>query len=435
MKPLLFVLSLLFFVKAAALTTDTIPRAKADVWTRHQDIIRLYQRLEKKGDFSSACLHDRLVMLDALGEIAAENALKKNDTTLVLVNEMIMKVLGTTPAPQFILLLDSVGADVYHCDRKFPTLAPEQKVALGNMARWAVDIHENREASSIFRFSETDFRSQLTDHVVDAGDNIFQSHFTDFCGKVALMRLWILYDGQGFFNFMRDLYKDADAEWNGKRYKTPDEVVDAVNLGRVSKDPSQKFHMHGELMPQKMDLVFCLTMASEFHPFLFKFKKYKPEKHLENTAWAGGTVQVQKQMMDAIGFNVRKVGNNFNEVTDAQFRAILDAASGDALPRVLLLVNSSMLDTLTGTSYEDTIRPIEHPGFGTHWIILDKVKLSKSEQGNQPQGCGVFPAEEFTIWEYGQQKRVDGKKICSLQKMIAGALIIDGYSRFSHVRK
>jgi hypothetical protein len=214
---------------------------------------------------------------------------------------------------------------------------------------------------------------------------------------------------------MTDLYYTGKASWNGMEFQTPGSVINAVNGNEISEDPDQKVMFKNpevnEKMPEMMDMVLYLTLASTFHTFPFNTMEYKADKHLENSAWAGAAINPQVTFLKAMGFQVQKVGDNFRGISTTQFELIKSAGAPDSKKRVILLVNSSMLDTLSGAHKEYTgPRKIEHKSFGTHWITINYINKE---------------SDEVSFWEYGKYRTVDG--VSKMQKVIAGGIIIYDY--------
>jgi len=255
------------------------------------------------------------------------------------------------------------------------------------------------------------FQEQLNTNISHKGDNLFQSHFTDFCGKVAVVRLWIKRNEEDYRRFMTDLYHNAKATWNGRVFITPQSVIDAINQGKISPDPHQKVVSKSgdEKMPEMMDMVLYLTLASSFHTFPFNKVDYDPDKHQENSAWAGAAINPEIDLLTAMGFKVEKVGDNFRGLTDANFKRVKTACLYGRNKTVMLLVNSSLLNRASGAINELTgDTAIEHKSFGTHWITVDFIDLTDDTIG---------------FWEYGVHRQIVG--VFKMKKIIAGAIIID----------
>ncbi|HET6991119.1 MAG TPA: hypothetical protein VFJ43_07335, partial [Bacteroidia bacterium] len=305
------------------------------------------------------------------------------------------------------------GTDIKGFQARFNFLPFEQMTFILNYVQ--PTLQKRPIDSGIFKIPHELFENQLETNIDHKGDNLFQSHFTDFCGKVAVVRLWIRYNPDDYKRFMNELYYTGKAKLNGMEFRTPVSVIDAVNKDLISEDPHQKVLFKNpevnERMPEMMDMVLYLTLASTFHTFPFNVVEYKPGKHLENSAWAGAAINPEVTFLKSMGFQVEKVGDNFRGISDSQFSLLKSAGARDSKKKVMLLVNSSMLDTLSGACKEyDCPREIEHKSFGTHWITINYIDEN---------------SDTICIWEYGRNRTFRG--LSKMKKIIAGGIIIDGY--------
>jgi hypothetical protein len=223
--------------------------------------------------------------------------------------------------------------------------------------------------------------------------------------------LWIQKDSSEYKRFMTDLYYNAKATWNGVEYVTPPEVITAVNEDRIQWDPEQKVRFKDEEMPTGMDMVLYLTLTSAFRSFPFTFTPYDPDLHHENRLWSATAINPQLRLFRDMGFEAEKVGNNIRGVTDSQFDQIKLAADSGSGKHVFLLVNSSILDTISGADSEYVApRKLEHTFWGTHWITVEKIDTVN---------------DTFTFWEYGRHREVQGVE--QMKEIIAGGIIVSDY--------
>lgn len=373
------------------------------------DPFKTYKRARKKDELRKLSVEIRVMILDSAWHQA------QNDSSWKLLspvkrNEMITEVVVTTPLKDIPVLLDSMHTTVNAFGERYsflPTLL-HTKV----MDRVALAFKEPERQSSIFTSIPCEaFCDQMRNNIAHQGDNLFQSHSTNFCGKVALTRLWIQKDTNDYKRFMTDLYYNGRAVWNGMEFVTPPEVIEAVNEHKITWDPDQHIQFGEEKMPEGMDMVLYLTLAAAFQTFPFNMVAYDPEEHRENKPWAGAAINPQLKLLRGMGFEADKVGNNIRGVNDEQFEEIKSAAAPGSQKRVVLLVNSSILDTLSGAGKEYTIpRGLEHLLLGTHWITVDEINPK---------------TDTFTFWEYGKHREVKG--IEQMKSIIAGGIIVRDY--------
>ena len=325
-------------------------------------------------------------------------------------NKMIVDVVVKTPAKEVGALLDSMHTNVNLFTEDFAFLPEKEmrKVTKHLNAALGVVDSNSRVFTSI---SAESFKAQLRANLRNCGDSLFQSHSTNFCGKTALARLWIQQDSSEYKRFMTELYYTGRSTWNGAEYVTPPEVIDAVNENKIRWDPQQKVKFKEEEMPQGMDMVFYLTLTSVYRSFPFTLTPYDPDVHHENGLWSATAINPQLRLFRSMGYDAEKVGNNVRGITDWQFNKIKAAADSGTGKQVFLLVNSSILDTISGADTEYVApRPLEHLHWGTHWITVDAF-----DEKN----------DRFTFWEYGRHREVQG--IAQLKEIVAGAIIVNGY--------
>jgi hypothetical protein len=380
---------------------------------------RKYKKARRKHELQKLTIGDRLEIINWATDENKKPA--KDKRRKHRHDKMVRDVFNSTPLDEVNHLLDTLDANESNIETRFAFLGDDHLNSIRGYVQWYYYRKEKHAEndSRVFNFPYALFREQLLNHLDNSGDDIFQSHYTDFCGKVALARLWIIYNREDYVTFMTDLYFDGKARWNKHSYEVPVEVIEAVNYGRISKDPGQKIAFRNpEKMPEMMDMVLCLTLANSYHTLPFKYFRYDPDKHKENSAWAGAAINPQITMLEGIGFQVEKVGDNFRGLSESQFHRIKRASNEmEERPRVLLLVNSSMLDSLAGTNHEyDTTRAIEHKMFGTHWITVDFI----GEDDEDPS------KSTFAYWEYGIHRKVTGD-LEKVRAVIAGGIIINGY--------
>lgn len=374
-----------------------------------KDPFKKYKKAKQRKALDKMSMEDRLLIL---------NTVWKDTTDMYWISdverdEMVKEVILTTPENKIPELFKLFGTDVKEFQNRFNYLPFEQMSFILNYVK--PSLHKREIDSQIFNIPHELFEEQLKINIENEGDNLFQSHYTDFCGKVAVIRLWIKYNPDDYAAFMTSLYYNGKAKLNGIEFKTPNCVIAAINGDDICADPNQKITFKNpevsEKMPEMMDMVLYLTLASSFHTFPFNNVEYKPGKHLENSAWAGAALKPEVNFLTAMGFHVQKLGDNFRGISDSQFEIIKNAGASDSKQRVMLLVNSSMLDTISGASKEYNMeRQIEHKSFGTHWITVNEV-----DQVN----------DKISFWEYGKTRTVIG--ISRMKSVIAGGIIIYGY--------
>lgn len=325
-------------------------------------------------------------------------------------NRMIMDVVVKTPAREVPVLLDSMHTNVtqFTTSLQFLSAREMRKVTRHLNASVGIPDSNSRVFTSI---SYQAFQSQLRLNLRNRGDSLFQSHSTNFCGKIALARFWIQKDSSEYKRFMTELYYNGRAEWNGTEFVTPPEVIAAVNEDKIKWDPDQKVQFTNEEMPKGMDMVFYLTLTSVTRSFPYSLTPYDPDLHHENGMWAATAINPQLRLFRSMGFEAEKVGNNVRGITDRQFEKFKTAADSSTGKKVFLLVNSSILDTLSGADSEYVSpRGLEHTFWGTHWITVETF----DEQNDR-----------FIFWEYGRRREVQG--IAQLKDIIAGGIIVNEY--------
>jgi len=326
---------------------------------------------------------------------------------------MVKDVITSTPEEDIRELVEVLGDNVQGFEKTFHFLPSDEMGIIMNYTNPVFAIHDSD--SRIYPFiTHQMFFHQLNKNIENNGDSLFQSHFTDFCGKVAVVRLWIKSNSDDYARFMTELYYNGEATCHGRIFKTPLSVRDAINGGKITEDPKQKvlFRNRFEQMPQMMDMVLYLTLASSFHTFGFRHKDYDPDKHSENSAWAGASINPELQLLTAMGFTVEKVGDNFTGISNAEFDKIISASKQEDKKKVMLLVNSSLMDQISGANKEYTFaRGIDHRVLGTHWITVNHVYKDGS----------------IEIWEHAKFRHIDKNDVLKMKKIVAGGIIIDGY--------
>ncbi len=377
--------------------------------TPGKDPIKTYKKAKQKNALSKLTLQQRMQILTA----AWKDSTLTERMSVVQRDDMVKNVIVTTPENKIQELFHLLGTDLQGFQERFDFLHFAQMSFILNYI--TPSFNKRVIDSKIFKIPYELFKQQLQVNIDQQGDNLFQSHYTDFCGKVAVVRLWIKCNPDDYAKFMTDLYYTGKTTWNGIEFETPESVISAINGNDISEDPNQKIKFKNEetteKMPEMMDMALYLTLASTFHTFPFNAIDYKAEKHLENTAWAGAAINPQVIFLRSMGFQVQKVGDNFRGISTQQFDLIKAAGAPESNKRVILLVNSSMLDTLSGAQMEYSgPRPIEHKQFGTHWITINYINETTNE---------------ISFWEYGKHRSFFG--IRQLKTVIAGGIIIEGY--------
>jgi hypothetical protein len=401
----LFISSL--FVHAQTDTNAVLPSLRNTTFDKTP--VFNYQKAKQKHQLEKLTVEQRLGIMNSIWKDSLELMGYSNAQKAVMMEDII-----TSTAPLEIpKLFRLFGTDLKGFQDRFYFLPFDQMTFIVTFLK--PSFHKRIIDSRIFKISYEKFEKQLDDNIQKQGDNLFQSHYTDFCGKVAVVRLWIKYNPDDYKRFMTDLYYTGKAELNGIEFKTPKSVIDAVNDDLITEDPNQKILFKNpevnEKMPELMDMVLYLTLASSFHTFPFNNVEYQPGKHLENSAWAGASIKTEYRFLKAMGFRPKKVGDNFRGISRKKFREIEAAGSKNSQKKVMLLVNSSMLDTLTGACNEyDCPRPVEHKYLGTHWITVNYIDVAN---------------DSICIWEYGKYRKMKGLE--EMKKIIAGGIIIDGF--------
>ncbi|MFM2018300.1 MAG: hypothetical protein RL007_1956 [Bacteroidota bacterium] len=370
-----------------------------------------YWQAKRQKKLRKLSIPERVLILDSA------RAQAKRDTVWPYIqdpgirNRMIMDVVVKTPARDIPVLLDSMHTNVTQFTASIQFLSAREMRKVTRHLNASVGIPDSN--SRIFTsISYLAFQSQLRLNLSNRGDSLFQSHSTNFCGKIALARLWIQKDSSEYKRFMTELYYNGRADWNGTEFVTPPEVIDAVNEDKITWDPGQKAQFSNEEMPAGMDMVFYLTLTAVTRSFPYSFTPYDPDLHHENGMWAATAINPQLRLFRSMGFEAEKVGNNVRGITDRQFAKFKSAADSSTGKKVFLLVNSSIIDTLSGADSEYVSpRGLEHPFWGTHWISVEAF----DEQN-----------DSFVFWEYGRRRKVRG--IEQLKHIIAGGIIVNDYN-------
>jgi hypothetical protein len=378
-----------------------------------KDPLKIYADALQKDQLEKLTLKQRFLIINSVFTevISDSDDVEKRISTDKA--DIVKNVITTTPVNKVGELFQMMGTDFNGFQSLFKFLPFEDMSMILNYTR--PFFQKTDKDSKIFDIPYEVFRSQVDTNIKNRGDNLFQSHYTDFCGKVAMVRLWIKRDSAGYRKFMDTLYYTGKAEWNEIVFQTPQSVIDAVNNNDISEDPNQKILFRNpdvnEKMPDKMDMVLYLTLASTFHTFPFNVIDYDPNKHQENSAWAGAAINPETDLLTAMGFKTEKVGDNLRGVSDYELALITYAAS-DTNMKVMLLVNSSMLDTCSGACKEyNGPRAIENKNFGTHWITITWID---------------YENDKMRFWEYGKFREISG--ISKMKEIIAGGIIIADYA-------
>jgi hypothetical protein len=366
------------------------------------------KRLKKLRKLS---IPERVLILDSARAEAKRDTVWPYIQDPAIRNRMIMDVVVKTPAREVTVLLDSMHTNVTQFTTSFQFLSPREMRKVTRHLNASVGIPDSN--SRIFTsISYQAFQSQLRLNLRNRGDSLFQSHSTNFCGKIALVRLWIQRDSSEYKRFMTELYYNGRAEWNGTEFVTPPEVIAAVNEDKITWDPAQQAQFTNEEMPAGMDMVFYLTLTAVTRSFPYSFTPYDPDLHHENGMWAATAINPQLRLFRSMGFEAEKVGNNVRGITDRQFEKFKSAADSSTGKKVFLLVNSSILDTLSGADSEYVSpRGLEHTFWGTHWITVEAFDEQR---------------DTFIFWEYGRRRQVQG--IEQLKNIIAGGIIVNDYN-------
>jgi hypothetical protein len=373
--------------------------------------VEIYRKAKKTRKLRKLSVHERVAILDAARSEALRDTLVPQGSDSVQRNKMIVDVVVKTPAREVPVLLDSLHSSVAMFRQNFAFLPAREMNKVTRHLNSA--ISEPDSNSRIFpSISCESFKSQLRWNIRHRGDSLFQSHSTSFCSKVVLTRLWIQKDSSEYKRFMTDLYYNGRATWNEVEYITPPEVITAVNENKIQWDPEQKVRFKDEQMPKGMDMVLYLTLTSAFRSFPFTFTPYDPDLHHENRLWSATAINPQLRLIRSMGFQAEKVGNNIRGITDSQFDQFKAAADSGSGKHVFLLVNSSILDTISGADTEYVApRKLEHLFWGTHWITVEEIDTEN---------------DRFTFWEYGRHREVEGVE--QLKEIIAGGIIVNDYA-------
>lgn len=400
----------LFLLSGSELPAQALKRSGGEVITNPYTIYWKAKRTKKLRKLS---IHERVAILDSARTEAVADTVWPYVADADERNKMIVNVVVKTPAKEVQALLDSMHTTVPLFRQNFSFLPPRDMQKVTRHLNAAIGEPEADSNSRVFpSISYQAFRAQLRFNIRSQGDSLFQSHSTNFCGKTALARLWIKQDSSEYKRFMTELYYTGRSEWNGQEFVTPPEVIDAVNENKIQWDPAQTTQFCNEEMPTGMDMVFYLTLTSTTRTFPYTLAPYDPDLHHENGMWAATAINPQLRLFRSMGFEAEKVGNNVRGITNAQFDKIKAAAADTTSGKqVFLMVNSSILDTLSGADTEYVApRPLEHLFWGTHWITVEKI-----DEAN----------DRFTFWEYGRLREVEGVE--QLKHIIAGGIIVNNY--------
>lgn len=375
-----------------------------------KDPFEVYRKAKKSKKLRKLNIRERIAILDSARTEALADTLWYTDSDSARRNKMIVDVVVKTPAKDVGVLLDSMHTSVHRFEQDFAFLPARQMKKV--VRHLGSSVSEPDTNSGVFTsISSQSFREQLRFNIRNRGDSLFQSHSTSFCGKVVLTRLWIQKDTAEYKRFMTELYYNGRATWNETEFVTPPEVIKAVNENKIKWDPGQEVRFADEEMPQGMDMVLYLTLASTYRSFPFTLMPYDPDLHHENSLWAATTINPQLQLIESMGFEAEKVGNNIRGVSNHQFNKIKSAAA-DTGKTVFLLVNSSFLDKISGADSEYVApRNIEYPLLGTHWVTVEKIDAEN---------------DRFTFWEYGRLREVQGVE--QMKNIIAGGIIVSDYA-------
>lgn len=398
---------LLFVTTAGQLSAQSLAPANSE---EIYNPFEIYRKAKKTKKLRKLSIHERVAILDSARTEAVRDTLFPQLSDPDQRNRMIVDVVMKTPAKEVPVLLDSMHTTVSLFKQSFSFL-PERDMNKV-VRRLNATVGQADSNSCIFpSISFQSFKSQLRWNIRHRGDSLFQSHSTSFCGKVVLTRLWIQKDSSEYKRFMTELYYNGRATWNGVEYVTPPEVIDAVNENRIQWDPEQQVKFKDEEMPQGMDMVLYLTLTSTFRSFPFTLTPYDPDLHHENRLWSATAINPQLRFIRSMGFDAEKVGNNIRGITDSQFDQFKAAADSGSGKQVFLLVNSSILDTISGADTEYVApRKLEYLYWGTHWITVEEIDTEN---------------DRFTFWEYGRLREVQGVE--QLKDIIAGGIIVNDY--------
>jgi hypothetical protein len=389
-------------VSAQSLRRSKTPRA--------HDPYSVYWQAKRTKKLRRLSITERISLLDSARAQASYDTIWPYFSDPAERTKIVVDVVMKTPAKEVSGLLDSMNTTVALFRNDFSFLPSREMEKVTRHLNAA--IGEPDSNSRVFTaISSQAFRSQLRQNLSTCGDSLFQSHSTSFCGKTAFARLWIQQDSSEYKRFMTELYYTGRSTWNDIEYVTPPEVIKAINENKIQWDPQQKVKFKDEEMPQGMDMVFYLTLTSRFRSFPFTLTPYDPDLHHENRLWSATAINPQLRLFRDMGFEAEKVGNNVRGITNFQFNKIKAAADSGTGKQVFLLVNSSVLDTVSGADSE-YVAPhnLEYLHWGTHWITVDKFDVKN---------------DRFTFWEYGRHREVKG--IEQMKEIIAGGIIVSDY--------
>jgi len=403
----LVALILFFVTSVAGLPAQSLQRSNS---AGNKDPYGVYWKAKRTKKLRRLTIPERIAILDSVRTETLRDTVWPFVSDPGERNKMIVDVMLKTPAKEVPVLLDSMHTTVPLFKQNFfflPSRDMEKVTRHLNSA-----IGEPDSNSRIFTSIPcANFKSQLRQNLSNCGDSLFQSHSTSFCGKIVFARLWIQQDSCEYKRFMTELYYTGRSTWNDVEFVTPPEVIQAVNENKIQWDPQQKVMFKDEQMPQGMDMVFYLTLTSRFRSFPFTLTPYDPDLHHENRLWSATAINPQLRLFRDMGFEAEKVGNNVRGITNFQFNKIKAAADSGTGKQVFLLVNSSILDTISGADTEYVApRGLEYLHWGTHWITVDKIDTVN---------------DRFTFWEYGRHREVTGVE--QMKDIIAGGIIVSDY--------
>lgn len=403
----LVIIVLLFLIGTSELPAQSLKSSQPD---EQKDPYSIYWKAKRTRKLRKLSIPERIAILDSARSEAARDSVLHEFTDPTERNKMIVDVVVKTPAKDVHALLDSMHTTVPVFEQTFSFLpAREMQKVVRHLNS---SVGEPDSNSRIFpSISCESFKSQMRLNIRNRGDSLFQSHSTSFCGKIVFTRLWIQKDSSEYKRFMTDLYYNGRATWNGTEFVTPPEVIQAVNENKIQWDPEQTVKFEDEEMPQGMDMVLYLTLTSAFRSFPFTMTPYDPDLHHENRLWSATAINPQLRLFRRMGFNAEKVGNNVRGINNAQFDKIKAAGDSGSGKTVFLLVNGSILDTISGADTEYVApRKLEYLFWGTHWITVEEFDTEN---------------DRFTFWEYGRHREVQG--IEQLKNIIAGGIIVSDY--------
>lgn len=404
---LLVMIVLLFVISTSEISAQSLISSKSD---GEKDPFEVYRKAKRNKKLRKLSVPERVAILDSARNEAACDSIVPYISDPAQRNKMIVDVVMKTPAKEVPVLLDSMNTTVPLFEEIFAFLPSKELNKIVTHLNSA--ISEPDSNSRIFpSISCESFKSQMRLNIRNRGDSLFQSHSTSFCGKIVFTRLWIQKDSSEYKRFMTELYYTGRATWNGTEFVTPPEVIEAVNENKINWDPQQKVRFKDDEMPQGMDMVLYLTLTSTFRSFPFTFTPYDPDLHHENRLWSATAINPQLRLFRSMGFNAEKVGNNVRGITNSQFDKIKTAADSGNGKTVFLLVNGSILDTISGADTEYVApRELEYLFWGTHWITVEEIDTEN---------------DRFTFWEYGRHREVQGVE--QMKDIIAGGIIVSDY--------